>query len=1418
MDNIYKIGLDIGSTTIKAIVLSPDREIAFSRYERHNAQIQEKLLGIFNAICERLGDVKATVCLTGSVGMGVAERYGLPFIQEVVATTHYIRHQQNGIATLIDIGGEDAKIIFFKDNEATDLRMNGNCAGGTGAFIDQMAVLLNCPTGRMSELALSAGQIYPIASRCGVFSKTDVQNLIAKNISLPDIAASIFHAVAVQVVVTLAHGCEIQAPILFCGGPLTFLPALRKAFIDYLHLKEEDVVLPENSLLLPAWGAAWAADSEATGLSQWIEIVSSRPFGGLSTEHTLEPIFRSADEYESWKKRMWQQDIARGKLQGGLQKITLGIDSGSTTTKIVALNEKEELVFSFYSNNNGNPIATVERGLHVFQGQCRQSGTEIQVVGSCATGYGEDLIKAAFHLDEGIVETIAHYEAARHLKKDVSLILDIGGQDMKAMFVSGGVINRIEINEACSSGCGSFLETFAKTLGYTVQDFGTAACQSQHPYDLGTRCTVFMNSKVKQAMREGASVQDIAAGLSYSVIKNCLYKVLRLKSVDELGEHIVVQGGTMKNDSVVRAFEKLTGKQVFRSEYAELMGAIGCALHARHSAKGHASLDELSESAAFTSRQHSCHGCENQCLVTTYLFHNGNRYYSGNRCEKVFTNRGETKPGLNAYTKKLDLLFNRKSEVKSSKAVIGIPRCLNMYEEYPFWHTLFSRCGIEVVLSAPSSFPAYEEKAKLVMSDNICFPAKLVHTHIQNLIDRRVERVFMPFVVYEKLEGGQNSYNCPIVSSYSEVVKSVQGTDVPIDTPVITFKDRHLLYKQCQQYLQGYGIDGSTIKDAFKAACEAMEDFEDALVAYNREVLKNGREEHRLTILLAGRPYHTDPLIQHKLSDMAASMGVNVITDDIVRHEDLDTSDAHFLPQWAYANRILKAVKWVALQGEEVQCMQMTSFGCGPDAFLTDETRTLLRRYGKTLTLLKLDDINNIGSIKLRVRSAIESLKLAQEKTCVNVQPFVTTPPFRPTDRKRKILAPFFTPFISPLIPSLMKVAGYDVENLPMSDAASCDCGLRYANNEVCYPATLIVGDIVKALKSGKYLPEETAVAMVQTGGQCRASNYLSLIKKALAESGFQNIPVISLTFGGDLKNNQPGFKMNWFKMLPVVLDALLYSDGIAKFYYAAAVREKEKGAAARLKAMYLNAAQGLIERGMHDDLLSYLHMAARDFDQIASTHDLPKVGIVGEIFLKFNPFAQKDLSEWLVSRKIEVVPPLLTEFFVQGFVNYAVKQDSGLRRKLVPDGLIRWLYNRIWKRMEKFNRAGSGFRYFMPFNHVFEESAEASKVISLNAQFGEGWMLPAEILSMYRQGVSHVVSLQPFGCIANHIVSKGVENRIKKLCPDLHLLSLDFDSGVSDVNILNRLLLFIDTLDSKKDREPVSVQRLQRESVALIV
>ena len=1403
--------MDVGSTTAKIVVMDEAGHLLLTDYKRHNAKARDTLLPFLKELMERTGDADVSVQITGSIGMGIAERCGLPFVQEVVAATKAIQKAYPAVRSMIDIGGEDAKIVFFKDAEATDLRMNGNCAGGTGAFIDQMAVILGTDIEELNRLALNATTLYPIASRCGVFCKTDIQNLIAKNVCREDIAASIFHAVAVQTIITLAHGYDIQHPILFCGGPLTFIPALRKAFTNYLKLQDRDIILPENGALLPATGAALSA-SCANGTMHLSDLITQidtrlRTSGGHHTG--LTPVFQNADDYQRWQERISHNEVVHAPLKEGSQDVFIGIDSGSTTTKIVVLDNEHRLLYSYYQPNGGNPIQAVADGLAQLQTQCEAAHTTLRIMGSCSTGYGEDLIKAAFQLNHGIVETIAHYMAAHYLNPQVSFILDIGGQDMKAIFVNNGIIDRIEINEACSSGCGSFIETFAKTLGYTAQDFSTAACQSSAPCDLGTRCTVFMNSKVKQVLREGATINDIAAGLAYSVIKNCLYKVLKLKDTASLGQHIVVQGGTMRNDAIVRSLELLTGTEVTRCNIPELMGAFGCALYAmQHPVSQPAGLDNILSLAQYTTHTLHCKGCDNHCLVTRYDFQNGQKYYSGNRCEKVFSNNG-SKENLskslpaNLYARKYDLLFNRQSETTSPRGVIGLPRCLNMYEEYPFWHTLFTRCGLQVCLSQPSDFSHYEQNACMVMSDNICFPAKLVHSHIQNLIEKKVDRIFMPFVLFEHPEKKeQNSYNCPIVTGYTEVVKSVQSSNIPIDAPTISFKDRKLLLKQCTEYLETcWGIDRQTVAKAFAQAEEEQNRFAHSLAEMNEEVWQQAQQTGEMCILLAGRPYHTDPLIQHRVAGLLTEMGIHVLTDDLVRYKDIDLKDVHFMAQWAYPNRILKAACWCATQGENVQFVEMTSFGCGPDAFLTDSVRDLLMRHHKTLTLLKLDDINNVGSMKLRVRSLIESMKLSQSHTDLEFhhpqaeRPFVTSPVYDKQYRDCKIIVPYFTPFLSPLIPAIMSIAGYDVDNLPLSNTESCDWGLKYANNEVCYPATLIVGDIIKAFKSGKYDPDRTVVAMTQTGGQCRASNYVSLIKKALVDAGYTKVPVVSMTFGDSLDNYQPGFKINWMKLLPPALRSILFSDSIAKLYYATVVRESRQGEAVRLKEHYLQRAEGLIRAGRSKELFPLLEEAVQDFNAICLEKDCPRVGVVGEIFLKFNPFAQKNIIDWLIAQGIEVVPPIMADFFMQTFVNRQVNIASHVDKSHLPPFLISGEYKLVKKQFDKVNRIGREFRYFLPFQDIFQEAEEAEKVINLNAQFGEGWLLPAEVMSYAKQGIHSVVSLQPFGCIANHIVARGVEKRIKALCPDINLLSLDFDSGVSDVNITNRLLLFIDNL-----------------------
>ncbi len=1397
---VLRVGLDVGSTTAKMVCLRDgERQPILARYQRHQAQVMECLAPFLQELRSVAGNEPIAVSITGSVGLGIAERAGLPFVQEIVAAARYAREYHPEAVSMIDIGGEDAKVVFFNNGKVGDARMNGNCAGGTGAFIDQMAVLLDVSVDTLNDLALRAQKVYPIASRCGVFCKTDIQNLIAKNAAREDIAASIFRAVTVQTIITLAKGYDIVPPILLCGGPLTFIPALRKSFADYLGIGEEGFILPENANVVPAWGTALSAEGATMTLDELEGRIALSRLSGERAQQHLAPIFTNQQEYDDWKEKMARNAVQRVPITPGKHSVFLGIDSGSTTTKIVVTNEADNILYSYYKVNQGDPIQTVLQGLQQLEAECRAVGAELEIVGSCSTGYGEDLVRVSFGMGGSIIETMAHYMAARHIKPEVSFILDIGGQDMKAIFIRNGAIARIEINEACSSGCGSFISTFAHSLNFGVEEFAAKACLSPAPCDLGTRCTVFMNSRVKQVLRDGATVADISAGLAYSVVKNCLFKVLQLKGTHELGEHIVVQGGTMRNDAIVRGLERLTHKNVYRSSCPELMGALGCAIYARQSANRQAiPLSTMLQLASYKTTQLQCKGCENLCSISRYVFDGNRAYFSGNRCEKYFTNRGaETQRGRNAYEEKYALLFDRTIDVEAPRLTIGIPRALNMYEEYPFWHALFSHCGIRVVLSSSSTFQRYEASANRVMSDNICFPAKLVHSHIQQLQEAGVDRIFMPIVVFEKKDQGhQNSYNCPIVSGYAEVVKSVQGDMVPVDSPAITLKEDKLLLRQCELYLGQLGISKSAVRAAFKQAVEAQTAYESALQRANQTIYDEAQAAGQLTIMLAGRPYHTDPLIQHKIGDMIAALGVNVITDDMVRGLSVELDERQFLSQWAFTNRILKAAQWAGQQPPQLQYMQFTSFGCGPDAFLTDEVRAILRRHGKNLTLLKIDDISNTGSIKLRIRSLVDSLALSlKEKQAQAAEASVSTPIYTQRDRRRKILAPYFTPFLSPLIPSIIAIEGYDMEILPMSDEDACQWGLRYSNNEVCYPATLIVGDIVKALRSGRYKAEDICVALTQTGGQCRASNYLPLIKKALIDNGFGDVPVLSFALGSGIDNTQPGFKVNWLRLIPIILSSLLYSDSLAKFYFASKVRERHPGQAKRLLDHYLEVGKSIIPLNKPDRLLAVIPDAAADFDAICEEKTLPKVGIVGEIYLKFNPFAQKDISAWLMDRGIEVMPPVMLDFFTQSFVNKKAQQDEYVSKRSLPNWIIDRLHAMVQSRAEKVNRLAKPFRYWTPFESIYHKASMAKQVITLNAQFGEGWLIPGELFSFAAQGVNHVVSVQPFGCIANHIVQKGIEKRIRALLPDLSVLSLDFDSSVSDVNIVNRLLLFIDSL-----------------------
>lgn len=1411
----YQAGLDIGSTTAKMVVIGPDGSIVFSDYRRHRARIHHTIKQFFQSLAEHESNLPLHLKLTGSAGLGVSQRVDLPFVQEVIATHTYTRKSYPTVRTAMDIGGEDAKIIFLNPGKPPDIRMNGSCAGGTGSFIDQMASLLNISPARLNELAADFDHIYPIASRCGVFAKTDVQNMFSRNISHRDIAASIFHAVAIQCINSLARGKKIKPRVLLCGGVFSFLPQLVKMFTRVLNLSDDDMILPENSELIPAMGAAFYDRHPASIVTpeEIIKLLDRQPADAMDIKERVAPLFSSSGQFEQWKRTADIVTIRTGSIQTYEgDTCFLGIDSGSTTTKILVTGENDEVLFSWYRNNQGNPIGSVVNGLMALRDEIVRFHPDLKIVQSAVTGYGEDLIKAAFNIDSGIVETIAHFTAARFVDPDVSFILDIGGQDMKAIFIENGVINRIELNEACSSGCGSFLETLASSLDYDIGEFSLSACRAEHPCDLGTRCTVFMNSKIKQSLRENAPVSDISAGLAYSVVKNCLFKVLKLHDMSQMGDHIVLQGGTFKNPAIVRAVELLTGKKVQYASMPEMMGAFGSALYARAksledpaSLSSMTSLPDLEQVEQYQTRQLHCKGCENNCRITRFEFSNHQRFYSGNKCEKYYANQGErARTGFNFSQFKNELMFNQElGEPKDPVLTIGIPRCLNMYQNFIFWNTLFFHCNIRVKLSSPSTIQISEKEMGTVMSDNICFPAKLVHGHIHDLGLKEVDRIFYPMVIFEKdeFETAMNSYNCPIVSSYPDVIASAMDPEntlnIPFDRPVVNFRDIDLLKKMCIKYLKAFSIPVKQITTAFTQALKAQEDYQTHQEQKAADIIGQSEKNNSLLMVLAGRPYHIDSLINHKIPEILTKLGADIITEDAVPRNRHALNHTMVVTQWAYPNRMYHAAEWVKDQGDNIQMIQLNSFGCGPDAVVIDEVKEILKSGGKNHTLIKVDEISSPGSVKLRLRSMIASLKLLDRNKTKEPAGY-TRPPFvkfETKDRNRTIWAPFFSEDYSSIMPPAFKRSGYDFEILPKPDRQSVDLGLQFASNDICYPGTIVIGDIVKALTTRKYDPGKIAIGITQTGGQCRASNYLALIKKAVTNAGFGDIPIISVAASQGL-TPQPGFKINWLWQIRYFLMVILFADCLAKMYYAVSPRETIKGRAQQLRQYYFQRFQTPVTAKNYTQMFRLLERAIDDFNQVpVQKKELPKMGIVGEIYAKYNYFANQDLVHWLMSRGIEPVLPPLVDYFIQDLVNYKVNIKAGIRHKKWTDLLgppIEWL---ITHYHHKINRMFSRFKYAVGFDDITQVAQDAGSILTLTNQFGEGWLIPGEIAAFAKQGVNNVISLQPFGCIANHIISKGVETRIRQLYPDMNLYFLDFDPGMSEVNVRNRLHFMIENL-----------------------
>jgi predicted CoA-substrate-specific enzyme activase len=1412
-----KMGVDVGSTTAKVALVNKNSELIHSCYKRHNTYIHSTLISIFEEIIEKYGDTTISIRITGSAGLGVSEKFQIPFIQEVVASAELVRQKHPEVHTLIDIGGEDSKMIFFHKDKSPDIRMNGSCAGGTGAFIDQMASLMNVDVSELNGLAQNSQNIYPIASRCGVFAKTDVQNLIARKISKEDIAASIFHAVAVQTMNTLARGYNIEEKLIFSGGPFCFIPELKKIFINNLQLNNNAIVNFENPELVPALGAAIdkTSDIKDFKVSELIKRIRNFKTPEIAENSSrLKPLFKNRSAFENWQKNRLLHKIEESSISNYKDNIAyLGIDSGSTTTKIVVTGTNNEILYKFYSNNKAQVIDTVKEGLQSFYLKCEEANKNIKLKASTATGYGEDLIKAAFNLDFGVVETIAHTSAAKFMNPNVSFIMDIGGQDMKAIFVKNGMINKIELNESCSSGCGSFIETFGKSLGYPIADFANLACQAESPCDLGTRCTVFMNSKVKQALRENASVADISAGLSISVIKNAIFKVLKLRDYDELGDNIVVQGGTFKNKSVIKALEQLTGKSVITPSLPELMGAYGASLIAKEQYEQKNFETKFSREVCenvnnFTTKLLNCKACENICTVTRFDFENNKRYYSGNKCEKVFSNAGALakQKGENIFDYKNEILFDRNCEAKNSSKkniTIGIPRVLNIFNNYPFWNKLLTEVGFDVTLSDVSTMEIYKQGQGTIMSDSICFPAKLVHGHIYNLIDKKVDRILYPFVLFEKQHdpSASNSFNCPIVGSYSEVLKSAINTeknhDLPLDAPTINFNNDKLLKKACVEYLKQFGVSKNETLKAVDMALKEQDDFQDKLQNRAVEIIEKSKKNDEYLVVLAGRPYHTDALINHKTPQIFSDLGVNVISEDSVP-DIIGSEGLQVLTQWSYPNKLYNAAAWVANASNKVQFVLINSFGCGPDAIAIDECNDILKEKGKNNTLIRVDEITSTGSVKLRLRSFIESVKMNQN-TLGEKKDRITTAPFLEKDKNRTILAPYFARVYSEMLASITKKAGFEYKNLPLPDKKSVEYGLKYANNEICYPATIVVGDIMKAVHEGNLNNNEVAFVITQTGGQCRATNYMSLIKKALVASGNQDIPVVSFN-GNGTENIQPGFNINWFDHANHIIYAMVFGDCLNLMYNSSVVREANKGESQKLLDKYIGEIDYYIKNKKPKDILALLSKAVVEYNQIEINKEkVPQIGIVGEIYAKLNSFGHGHIVKWLQERGIEVIVPPLVDFFVQEFVNVGINTKAHFYDSSFKKRSLLWFFEKkIKKIIDKSHTIMTDYRFNIHMPYVRESLKKAERIINPAVNtFGEGWLIPAEIGDFAEMGVNNVISVQPFGCIANQVISKGVEKKMREVYPKMNLLFLDFDDGASEVNILNRLHFLIKGLEN---------------------
>ena len=1456
MNSKYQLGLDIGSTTIK-IVLLEDEKIIFNEYQRHHSDISGLLNVLFEKLNKEHPNLETTVKITGSGGLSVAEWLKLDFIQEVMAETVAINKYHPETDVIIELGGEDAKITYM--HPVLEQRMNGTCAGGTGAFIDQMAQLLQTDADGLNNFAKDYRSLYTIASRCGVFAKSDLQPLINEGAAKEDLAASIYQSVVNQTIAGLACGRPIKGHVAFLGGPLFFNSELRHAFERTLKNSVESFWMPEEAQIYVALGAALSADGEIIKLSDLMQRFSNKEGFTPDIIH-IDPLFKDEEEKRKFDERHEKDMIGIYPFDQQKGACFLGIDAGSTTTKAVVINGEGQLVYSFYAGNKGNPVMSA---VSILKDIYSHMPSDCYIAYSCVTGYGENIIKAALGTDIGEIETMAHFQSAKFFCPDVDFIIDIGGQDMKCMKIRNGVIDSIMLNEACSSGCGSFIQTFAQTLEMDAHSFSVEALKATNPVDLGTRCTVFMNSKVKQAQKEGASVGDISAGLSYSVVRNALYKVIKIRDTEQLGKNIVVQGGTFLNDAILRCFELVSGRDVIRPNVAGLMGAFGAALIARKRCpdtkqKSNLLSKDMLDSFEMTTENTRCEGCANHCKLTVSTFSNGQKFVSGNRCEKgegkLETSEDEKLPNMFKYKYDRTFAYKPLSEKDAKRGAIGIPRCLNQYENYPFWFTVLTNLGFSVKVSARSSHALFEKGMDTIPSESVCYPAKLAHGHIENLISRGISTIFYPDVPYEHNENSNsgNHYNCPIVCSYPEVIKNnveaLKEKEIRFLNPFMPLDNLDCVAEKLVEVFSYCNVTRDEALAAVRAGEEEYKAFKSDIKAKGAEIIDYLEKNNKRGVVLAGRPYHIDPEIHHGIPDMINSLGLAVLTEDSVSTPGVLQRPIRVVDQWMYHSRLYEAAAFVITK-PNLELVQLTSFGCGLDAVTSDQVQEILEASGKLYTLLKIDEVSNLGAARIRMRSLVVAMN--EREQLGNIKPQVkedsgeyTLKRVEFTKEHKKthtILAPQMAPISFDFVEAAFHNSGYKMKLLKQATREDIECGLRFVNNDACYPSIIVVGQMVNAVLRGEVDPDNCTLAITQTGGGCRATNYVAFLRKALKEAGYPQIPVVAVSAQGIEKNS--GLKYTP-KILNDAVKGLMMGDMISTMLLRVRPYEKVPGSANALYA-YLNLiGRKMINKNLFEDNISprydqvmpnnywdktpeekkkirdiladidvdleniptiksyrkFIKFAVEKFDKLPllDIPRKPRVGLVGEILVKFQPDANNNAIDVIEQEGCEGVLPGVVDFFLYCCYNPIWASDNLGRSKKtakINTTVINLLESYRKPINEEFKKTNGKF---MLSERIEELAKKSASVLSCGNFCGEGWFLTAEMIELIQDGVPNIICAQPFACLPNHVTGKGMIKELRRQYPESNIIPIDYDPGASEANQLNRIKLMISTAHSR--------------------